>query len=284
MRPITLSLFVFTVLLLPPVIYSQNTDSINFVSAKWTVSKIKPKVKLYNYQFNKKDLFGANENISYVEVKNGWCKKFFLAAEPKLLRATSDFATANNAIAAVNGNFFDVKNGGSVDLVKVDSKVINETQVPKSGVLARHQMAGVMMKRGKLSIKKWDGSLNWAEKLPEKNVLLNGPLLFLNNEFEKLDSGSFNTARHPRTCIGIRPGGRVIMLVVDGRNENSAGMSLFELTKIMKWLGCTGAINFDGGGSSTLWVKGRGVVNYPSDNKKWDHDGQRKVANILYVK
>ncbi|MNQ69182.1 hypothetical protein D3C85_837640 [compost metagenome] len=77
------------------------------------------------------------------------------------------------------------------------------------------------------------------------------------------------------------------MLTIDGRNTESAGVSLFELTKLMRWLGCTSAINFDGGGSTTLWVNGmgsNGVINYPTDNKKWDHEGQRKVANVILVK
>jgi len=45
-------------------------------------------------------------------------------------------------------------------------------------------------------------------------------------------------------------------------------------------------MNLDGGGSSTLYVNGAtetGVVNHPSDNKKFDHLGQRPVANIIYV-
>jgi exopolysaccharide biosynthesis protein len=43
----------------------------------------------------------------------------------------------------------------------------------------------------------------------------------------------------------------------------------------------------DGGGSTTMWVKNQpdnGVVNYPSDNKKWDHYGERKVANVILVR
>ncbi len=74
------------------------------------------------------------------------------------------------------------------------------------------------------------------------------------------------------------------MLVADGRHINAQGFSLYELTKIMRWLGCTKAINFDGGGSSTLWVEGKGVVNHPSDNAKWDNAGERKVANIMFLK
>ncbi|MGJ7033410.1 phosphodiester glycosidase family protein [Niabella hirudinis] len=45
---------------------------------------------------------------------------------------------------------------------------------------------------------------------------------------------------------------------------------------------CISIINFDGGGSSTLWTRKRGVINHPSDNKKWDHAGERSVANVLY--
>jgi exopolysaccharide biosynthesis protein len=46
-------------------------------------------------------------------------------------------------------------------------------------------------------------------------------------------------------------------------------------------------MNLDGGGSSTLYIRNatdNGVVNYPSDNKKFDHEGQRSVANIIYLK
>ena len=47
------------------------------------------------------------------------------------------------------------------------------------------------------------------------------------------------------------------------------------------------AINLDGGGSTTLWItnyKDNGVVNFPTDNKKWDHEGERKVANVVLLK
>jgi exopolysaccharide biosynthesis protein len=74
---------------------------------------------------------------------------------------------------------------------------------------------------------------------------------------------------------------------VDGRNEQSAGMTLPELANIIKWLKAQDGINLDGGGSTTLWISNQpdnGVVNYPTDNKKWDHAGERKVANVVIVK
>lgn len=265
--------------------FAQSQDSISIVKTKWQKTRIAKKVLLFNHHFNNKNLFGANENISFIEVKNTGRKAIFaLAAEEKELIATSNFAARDSAIVAINGNFFDVKNGGSVDFVKVNGKVINQNRLEKNGARARHQQAAVVIDKGKLTIKKWDGTTDWENKLIEENVLLNGPLLFLNGIKEELDTSAFTRLRHPRTCVGLKPNGRVVLLTVDGRNDNSAGMSLFELTKLMKWLGCTSAINFDGGGSTTLWVNNKGVINYPTDNKKWDHEGERKVANVILVK
>ncbi|WP_029281708.1 phosphodiester glycosidase family protein [Pedobacter sp. R20-19] len=267
---------------------AQETDSLTVVKTKWQKTRIARQVKLFRHHFNHQNLFGSNENISFVEIKNSGRKIVFaLGAEEKELITTSDFGVRDTAIVAINGNFFDVKDGGSVDYVRLNGKIINTNRLDKKGNRAKHQQAGVVIDHGILAIKKWDGSEDWETKLTAQNVLLNGPLLRYNNQNEVLDTTSFTRLRHPRTCLGIKPNGRVILLTVDGRNENSAGMSLMELTSFMKWLGCTDAINFDGGGSTTLWVDGMpdyGVVNYPSDNKKWDHEGQRKVANVVLVK
>ena len=268
--------------------FAQNADSVSVVKTNWQKTKIARQVKLFRHHFNKNNLFGANENISFIEVKNSGRKAVFaLGAEEKELIKTSDFGKREAAIVALNGNFFDVKDGGSVDYVRVNGKVINTNRLDKNNNRAKHQQAAVVIEKGKIAIKKWDGTADWETKLREENVLLNGPLLTYNEQNENLDTTSFTRIRHPRTCLGIKPNGRVILLTVDGRNEKSAGMSLPELTKLMNWLGCTSAINFDGGGSTTLWIEGmpdNGVINYPTDNKKWDHNGERKVANVVLVK
>lgn len=267
---------------------AQQTDSLTWVKAKWKKNRLAPKIRLFQCHFNQKNLFSANENIAYLEVKNtGKRTAFAIAAEEKNLQETSKFGIQNQAIAAINGNFFDVKNGGSVDFTRVDGKTINTNRWDKNGNRAKHQQAAIVVENGKLALKKWDGSADWETTLGEKNVMLNGPLLTFNQQDAPLDTTSFTQKRHPRTCVGIKPNGRVILLVVDGRNENSAGMSLPELCRVMRWLGCSSSLNFDGGGSTTLWVKdmpANGVVNYPTDNKKWDHYGERKVANALLIK
>jgi hypothetical protein len=84
--------------------------------------------------------------------------------------------------------------------------------------------------------------------------------------------------RHPRTAVGIsRNGATMLLFVVDGRSENSGGMTLRELAAAMRGLGAWHAMNFDGGGSSTMLIGDR-VVNVPSDST-----GERTVGNALFV-
>jgi hypothetical protein len=83
--------------------------------------------------------------------------------------------------------------------------------------------------------------------------------------------------RHPRTAVGYNER-EIILATVDGRQRGwSAGMSLGELALLMLRLGCTDALNLDGGGSTTAWVRGE-VVNRPSDG------GERRIANGLLVR
>jgi hypothetical protein len=83
---------------------------------------------------------------------------------------------------------------------------------------------------------------------------------------------------HPRTAVGFsRDSGTVILLTVDGRSENSGGVTLVDLARLMRRLGAWQAMNFDGGGSTTMVIDGA-VVNAPSDKT-----GEREVGNALLV-
>lgn len=85
--------------------------------------------------------------------------------------------------------------------------------------------------------------------------------------------------RHPRTAIGLSADRKTLLLaVVDGRRANRIGMTCDELSGLMAFWGITDAVNLDGGGSSTMWIAGRGVVNFPSDSS-----GERTVGNHLAV-
>jgi hypothetical protein len=88
---------------------------------------------------------------------------------------------------------------------------------------------------------------------------------------------AFAARRHPRTAVGLRPDGTVLLVVVDGRQPgHSDGMTLAELNDLLRGLGATEAVNLDGGGSTALVVEGR-LVNRPSDPR------ERPVANALLV-
>jgi exopolysaccharide biosynthesis protein len=270
----------FIIAFLPLSLFSQN-DSITFTTANWQKQTVAKGIVWKQVHLN---LFSSNQNINILEIKLSRKNRIALGYEHKLLKPTSEFGKAANAIAAINGTFFDVKNGGSVDYLKVNDSVIATNRLWPSNERARHQKSALVLHKRKLQIAKWDGSADWENNIKASNMMLTGPLLVLDKQAEPLDTGEFNRVRHPRSAIALYSKKRILFITVDGRHENAAGMSLLELTKIMQWLQVQDGINLDGGGSTTLWLQPHGVVNYPSDNKKWDHEGERKVANAVLIK
>jgi exopolysaccharide biosynthesis protein len=138
-----------------------------------------------------------------------------------------------------------------------------------------------------LSIVKGDGRTDWERDLEAPNVLMSSPMLRYQNKDEVLAKSAFNDNRHPRSCLCLTNDQRLLLVVVDGRSSSAFGMSLAELNFLTKQLNCHTTLNLDGGGSTTLYVRGQpfnGVVNCPTDNKIFDHEGERLVSNIFYVK
>lgn len=90
------------------------------------------------------------------------------------------------------------------------------------------------------------------------------------------DCGSF-CQRHPRTGAGVTPGGDILLVTVDGRRPRySVGMTPEEFARLFRYLGANWAINLDGGGATTMVVKGN-VVNRPSDGR------ERAVGSSILV-
>lgn len=96
--------------------------------------------------------------------------------------------------------------------------------------------------------------------------------------------------RHPRTAVAKTADNHFLMIVVDGRRKGiSEGMSAKELTLFLaRHFAPQYALNLDGGGSTTMCVKGQGdpatnVVNYPTDNGKFDHGGERLIRSHIYI-
>ncbi|MEO7659306.1 MAG: phosphodiester glycosidase family protein, partial [Pyrinomonadaceae bacterium] len=95
-------------------------------------------------------------------------------------------------------------------------------------------------------------------------------------ELEK-SSKSFVETRHPRTAVAKLKDGKFLMITIDGRSDQSAGIDLYDLSAYLLEIGAIDAINLDGGGSTTMYLNGK-VVNTPSDK-----EGERKVSDAILV-
>ena len=259
---------------------------------RWKVDTLSQGVVLKTVHFTKNDLFGANQFICVIEILPGSKARLAFAHRPSLT-PTSTIARESNALAAVNGTFFDMVRGNSICYLRIGGKQLGENapQKPETNNRKYYQYATMVLNsNGRPELYVPDSNRHWEESHFDSTVtdaMTAGPMLLTDGKaVPQRKDRTFATHRHNRTALGIRPDGTVILFTVDGRTKQSAGMTLDELAKTMLMLGCTNAMNLDGGGSTTMYVRGRangGIVNYPSDNKRFDHQGERSVSNILMV-
>lgn len=274
--------------LLPIVSQGQSTqDSLALVSKEWSAKTLREGVVWYEGHFD--TLFGSRQSVNFLKIDlHDTTTKIAFSGLSDGLKLTSDFAKEQNALAAINATFFDMENGGSVTYLKIDGEVINRTTLLDERGLNHERANGAfILDGGQFSIIKGDGTgKKWDEDIAASDVLVCGPVLVISGETVDLGKNAFNDNRHPRSAVGIIADQHLILLTVDGRNARAHGVSLHELAFLLKVLGVSDALNLDGGGSTTLYIRGEGesgVVNYPSDNKLFDHGGERKAANAILV-
>ena len=188
---------------------------------------------------------------------------------------TSETAANNNAILAVNGDYYGANTTGYVirngvvyrDTVREDSS---------NGDLA-------IYKDGSFKIIYEDQvSADQLVKDGVVNLLAFGPFLVENGEIV-VDTNSEvgqSMSSNPRTAIGIIDENHYIIIVSDGRTSESEGLSLYQMAEIMKSYGVKTAYNLDGGGSSTLYFNGQ-VINKPTTNG--NTISERSVSDIVYI-
>ena len=188
---------------------------------------------------------------------------------------TSVTAADNDAILAVNGDYYGANSSGYVIR---NGGVYRDTVRENSN-------------NGDLAIYK-DGSFKIiyedqisAEQLVKDgvvNLLAFGPTLVENGEIAvgKNQEVGQAMASNPRTAIGIIDENHYIIVVSDGRTSESEGLSLFQLAEVMKSYGAKTAYNLDGGGSSTLYFNGQ-VINKPTTGG--NKISERAVSDIVYI-
>ena len=272
---------------------AQNSDSVKLVTAQRQELKL-PKGAT-GYSIVRANILDSYQTISVICYSPKQFKTIIV--QPEKLTRLSKTAQSVNGDFGVNAGYWDVRIDQPSTFLKLNGKQIAVTAdfekervdglvcVGKKKVLLDHCKAGE--------------EAPYAKKY--KNILAAGPVLI--DEGKSVDHDAYTngmvdnaggkpvgafytyTQRHPRTAIGTDKKGNVYLVVVDGRSKgNAEGVTITELTKICAWLGMCDAINLDGGGSSSMWTLEEGTVSYPCRNKKFDHEGERRVSSCVIVK
>jgi hypothetical protein len=197
----------------------------------------------------------------------------------KVTEMLAALRTREPVVAGVNGDFFTLRSGAPTNLLIVNGRML--TPPNKQPVLAFDSTGMPHIETFTLA----DGRL--APFYP-KNAVGGRPRLVRDSaivgEVDTEGQASFRE-RNPRTAAGIaRNGKRLILVAVDGREYENAGMTLREMAQTMLGLGARDAINLDGGGSTTLVYAdpdsaGRlRIANHPSDP-----GGERTVGDALAI-
>ena len=177
-----------------------------------------------------------------------------------------------NAVVGVNADFYNMTTGAPSGALVMEG-------VEYHGVASENFFA--ILKDGTAMIGSPSDYAAYKDQIQEA---VGGSVYLVKDGKSVVTSAAdYYNSRHSRTCVGITAEGKVVMMVLDGRQEPfSAGGSAEELAQIMLDAGCVTAINLDGGGSTTFVAKQEGsntltVVNRPSDGY------ERSVSSSLMV-
>ncbi|WP_297423582.1 phosphodiester glycosidase family protein [Clostridium sp.] len=191
---------------------------------------------------------------------------------------TSQIAEENGAIAAINGGgFVDQSstqawtgNGGlPTGVVMTGGKVVNDDLNGKATTCLG------ITKEGKMMV--GDYTVNELKEQGVQEAVSFTPALIIGGKKLTINGdGGFGIA--PKTAIGQRQDGAIILMVIDGREIGSFGATVKEVQEIMYQLGAINAINLDGGKSTTMYYDGD-IINKPSNSM-----GERTIATAIIVK
>lgn len=176
----------------------------------------------------------------------------------------SDFASAHGAAAAVNGGFWGMWQRPSG--ITAGGGEVWDTAEPSE------EFGHFAVLRDGRAVVNAPGEGEDERSLRQVTDALSGrPILVTRGELdvEGLDLFATSNQRQPRTAVGVsRDGRRVLLVVVDGRQDHSRGLTLYQLGRVLVELGAWRAINLDGGGSSVMYLRqAGGIVSSPSPGR-----------------
>lgn len=260
----------------------ENRDSLVIVNADWHWKQLDRGAEVGYVSVR---IFGSIQSISAIRYPASKFRTKILHRPGQESLTTELIASQAGYVLAVNGSYFNMRELTPVTFLSLDHNVISVTSDSETfrtnGILAFRRANGRKMEISYCDSTEYDNC-----RKRNNMAIASGPVLIKNGEVSTFrhDEG-FYDKRHPRTIIGQDNMGNYWFIVIDGRFPGKAdGTTIPETAAVARYLGLEDAINFDGGGSSTLWTKETGIVNHPCDNKKFDHAGTRRVPNVIVAK
>ena len=265
-------------------------DSLAFINADWETTELGHGAKALHASIQ---MFDSQQSISVIKYPARRFRTRLLHSPGDQADKTSAIAEREGAYAAVNGGYFDMAQLLPCVYFRTGDEVYGQTSPSEAfrvnGVVGTRDKRGRKVMISSCSPSEYEEITgNWH------SVMASGPMLVDEGEIlvpqytETDENGkgidAFNDYRHPRSVIGYDDKGNVYLVVIDGRHPGKGdGTSIYETALICRFLGMEDALNLDGGGSSALWHKETGVLSHPSDNKTFDHEGERAIPNIIGV-
>ncbi|WP_224997857.1 phosphodiester glycosidase family protein [Cesiribacter sp. SM1] len=254
-----------------------------------------PSVRIYEANGTLPD--GAPIRATYATIDLSDKNLHFRAVGSNTLRQTTREAyRQNHGILAINGGYFSANS--SVSLLVSDGEVIAKgaAGTPVRGafglVNGKPEIVWPFVSEPDNSLyyysspKPPSAATGGARRWMASQAVGGGPVLVKEGKIrdtskEEGFAGS-HLDRHPRSAIGYLNEHTVLVMVVDGRQQASAGVTIKELARLMLEAGCLEAVNLDGGGSSAL-VAADEVANIPTDIPGGNRYSLRKNASALVL-
>ncbi len=244
---------------------------VEFVNSDTVYQDENIRIAISEYTENDTAVYVADVQLSSAEyLKTAFANDTF---GKNVTAKTSEIAAANNAILAVNGDFYGTHNSGYVIRNGI---LYRETDRANTDYLC-------IMADGSFFIT--TGAEYTAQELLDMGTwqcFMFGPRLIENGIINVDDNSEVARAMasNPRTAIGIVDELHYLFVVSDGRTSESDGLSLSQLAEFMQRLGAQTAYNLDGGGSSTMVFNGS-LINNPTTSGR--SIKERSVSDIVYI-
>ena len=284
-----------------------DADSLAFCNADWQITDLGKGAQALYAQV---PMFFSTQSICCIKYPSSEYRSEILHRPGQKAGKPSEISKKMGAKMAVNAGYFHVKPRTPSVYFRIGDEVYGTTHPTETYRV--DGIVGFKDKEGRQMVIEYSDTTQYQTVSGDwHTVMASGPMLVKGGELvvpllmgdgadgdniaamlEEQKKGSkirthyssaqFYDKRHPRAAVGTDEQGNIYYVVIDGRFKGQGdGASIYETAYICKMLGMTEAINLDGGGSTTLWTEKTGVFNHPCDNKKFDHDGERSVPNLI---